>query len=350
MLSAGLAKYWPLVEQHGRHGYAIKVYDSPEERRANWEPPSLLTTGLLFNKQRILPKRIRLAIPKPKSVSKERDDIVVQYDKGDHDQFYRDQEERRLKEIPWSRSRFGGLPEVSPDVEWPEESDDYYDFLGQIFLSELPDSPARARLPADGSLSFFVHRDPSCNDYDLQWTGRVVYQPESTQLVQVDCHPRKKEWRKRSQFFRENSVIAADHFNTAIAGAFRHSLEFVPYFYLPSTHDTIENCHEFWGQFGEWDSSDSMAMSRVDCKIGHEVGKECGEVDVRDLSRLIGHYYVYQHNLRIHHAVLQAMKQPVLLFQMMRWGPYSPEFYFFIEKDELNSLEFSNVKVLIDHN
>lgn len=51
-------------------------------------------------------------------------------------------------------SRWGGAPSLSEGVELPEEQR----FLCQIALAELPESPIRSQLPAEGYLYFFIHR------------------------------------------------------------------------------------------------------------------------------------------------------------------------------------------------
>lgn len=52
-----------------------------------------------------------------------------------------------------SWSRWGGLPSLAPEEYKTDER-----FLCQIALSELPEGPARERLPQDGYLFFFIHR------------------------------------------------------------------------------------------------------------------------------------------------------------------------------------------------
>ena len=60
----------------------------------------------------------------------------------------------RIYPLSWSaRSKFGGLPDVPEGFDWPVGSDDYFEFIAQFDLSELPDFRRRSDLPAVGMLA-----------------------------------------------------------------------------------------------------------------------------------------------------------------------------------------------------
>jgi uncharacterized protein YwqG len=50
-------------------------------------------------------------------------------------------------------SRLGGLPDLPPEIDYPQEDDAYLLFVGQINLAEVPPTPP---LPASGLLYFFI--------------------------------------------------------------------------------------------------------------------------------------------------------------------------------------------------
>ncbi|MEK5404575.1 YwqG family protein [Paenibacillus sp. FSL W8-0439] len=63
-------------------------------------------------------------------------------------------------------SRIAGYPDLPPSIEWPCNSDgEYYTFIAQINLSELPFSPFEG-LPHQGILYFFLGLDEPAYDID----------------------------------------------------------------------------------------------------------------------------------------------------------------------------------------
>jgi uncharacterized protein YwqG len=53
-------------------------------------------------------------------------------------------------------SKLGGLPDLPPNVTWPQFKDESLFFVGQLNLKELQPYTTEAMLPSDGLLSFFV--------------------------------------------------------------------------------------------------------------------------------------------------------------------------------------------------
>jgi uncharacterized protein (TIGR02996 family) len=58
-------------------------------------------------------------------------------------------------DLPLGCSKFGGHPDMPPDVDWPECEDRSLSFLAQFNLDELSASPASKDLPRSGLLSVF---------------------------------------------------------------------------------------------------------------------------------------------------------------------------------------------------
>lgn len=54
-------------------------------------------------------------------------------------------------------SKFGGVPDLPADFEWPQSKFGPYRFLGQFNLADIPKGPHG--LPSDGLLSFFYAHD-----------------------------------------------------------------------------------------------------------------------------------------------------------------------------------------------
>jgi uncharacterized protein YwqG len=89
------------------------------------------------------------------------------------------------------RSKFGGLPNLPDDIEWPRSLERHgarghitLPFMAQIDCSELP--PNDAGLPTSGMLFFFANIDGSLGDPADSWR-RVIYVPD----VAADTPPRQ---------------------------------------------------------------------------------------------------------------------------------------------------------------
>lgn len=64
------------------------------------------------------------------------------------------EDEADLSDLPLGASRFGGVPDLPPDLAWPEAEGRKIQFLAQIDFSELPRWEG-CPLPADGWLYYF---------------------------------------------------------------------------------------------------------------------------------------------------------------------------------------------------
>lgn len=337
MLASGLAEYWPLVEKHGRHGYAVQIFANPDEARENWHPPGAARAGLEYLKG--------IAPVEPITSRRERLDLVHTFGADEIDRAYREQFEASLLGIPSSRSRLGGLPDVSSGYQWPMRNGDYFDFLGQFYLDELPDGPARGCLPDAGVISFFVHHERREGRSSTEWIGEICVERDVDSLIRVAEHPRSEDWKERSAFYRSAS------FYEPIKTARQRSLRFHPCFYLPRENDTVCGKQPFWDALGNSKEPHYVKFERLAHRLGYQQAEACNAgVHMTELSRLLGHQYVYQTDQREAHPHIASMDHPVLLFQMMRWGPFSPEIYFFIEQDALMSSDFTDVRVVVDHN
>lgn len=66
--------------------------------------------------------------------------------------------------VPTGGSKMGGLPDLDPDIEWPEGEDGEAAFVAQWNLAELAVSPCCRKLPKKGLLSFFIDLAPFVED------------------------------------------------------------------------------------------------------------------------------------------------------------------------------------------
>ncbi|KKD60399.1 hypothetical protein RN22_11035 [Grimontia sp. AD028] len=95
-------------------------------------------------------------------------------------------------------SRFGGIPLVSKDFEWPTHAEGEYRFLGQINFSEIND--ASNTLPKSGLLSLFYAYD---QDGEIFWgdDGYVLgYFFPSTSELTLYNQPSKSSFSKKIIF------------------------------------------------------------------------------------------------------------------------------------------------------
>ena len=85
-------------------------------------------------------------------------------------------------------SKFGGLPDLPPQQQWPEFSETLLGFIGQINLAELNETQLAGRLPSKGLLSFFVFNsadsgEPAEGGAEGAW--KVIYSPDTSELKRV---------------------------------------------------------------------------------------------------------------------------------------------------------------------
>lgn len=82
-------------------------------------------------------------------------------------------------------SRIAGYPDLPPTIEWPCNSDgEYYTFIAQINLGELPFSPFEG-LPHQGILYFFLGLDEPAYDID----HKIFYYNGDSSVLQKTLPP-----------------------------------------------------------------------------------------------------------------------------------------------------------------
>jgi hypothetical protein len=93
-----------------------------------------------------------------------------------------------LDRLPIGASRFGGLPDLPPGIEWPRVEGKLLPFLAQVNLADLPASKESV-LPSDGWLYVFGRFD---NDHEDQPVAVLHHRGPATQLVRA-ARPAKSE-------------------------------------------------------------------------------------------------------------------------------------------------------------
>lgn len=93
-------------------------------------------------------------------------------------------------EIPVGATKFGGKPDLSEGISWPEYEDKLHTFIGQFRLDDFRQTQAGTLLPGTGLLSFFVFDDPietgqpAAEGSPGGW--KVIYSPDGSQLRRLD--------------------------------------------------------------------------------------------------------------------------------------------------------------------
>lgn len=91
------------------------------------------------------------------------------------------------KTLKVGASKFGGRPDLPPDLDWPTHDGDGVSFhglafLGQFNLAELRASPVARELPATGVLSAFCLYRGDGDDWFPDGTWRLFYFPDVSKL------------------------------------------------------------------------------------------------------------------------------------------------------------------------
>lgn len=79
--------------------------------------------------------------------------------------------------VDTGRSKMGGLPDLDPDIEWPEGEEGEAAFVAQWNLAELAVSPCCTKLPKKGLLSFFIDLAPFVEDSG-EGDSTVLFTPD----------------------------------------------------------------------------------------------------------------------------------------------------------------------------
>ncbi len=105
------------------------------------------------------------------------------------------QMEQALAALPLGASRFGGVPDLPPGVEWPARDGVPMEFIAQIRLADLAGLDPDRRLPPSGHLIFFYNSQWGVFDMDPEArTCAVVFHDGSDDAL-VRATPPQVEWK-----------------------------------------------------------------------------------------------------------------------------------------------------------
>jgi uncharacterized protein (TIGR02996 family) len=96
------------------------------------------------------------------------------------------------KSLPTGVSKFGGLPDLPPDTEWPESESGPAAFIAQWNLEELAVSPMAMPLPRTGLLSIFIDLVPYIED-NGDGIAKVIYTPSLDELEEREPDEERHE-------------------------------------------------------------------------------------------------------------------------------------------------------------
>jgi uncharacterized protein YwqG len=85
-------------------------------------------------------------------------------------------------------SRYGGDPDLPPFIDWPQSDGDFYGFLMQVNLADIPDIENNP-LPSSGLLYFFILDDEDSTSVKAKV---LLYQGDMSQLRRVEHPPYEK--------------------------------------------------------------------------------------------------------------------------------------------------------------
>jgi uncharacterized protein YwqG len=117
-----------------------------------------------------------------------------------------------IKSTSRSRSHLGGLPNLPPNVAWPEWNGRRLDFLARISISELQQAHLVDWLPASGSLLFFYDLENQPWGYDPKDRGcaHVIHLPDLADpppQLDRDCEGTPSALPHRDVLFRKVLVL-----------------------------------------------------------------------------------------------------------------------------------------------
>ncbi|MDW7691906.1 DUF1963 domain-containing protein [Flammeovirgaceae bacterium SG7u.111] len=98
--------------------------------------------------------------------------------------------EPRKENIQIGDSKIGGFPHLPRDYEYPQEVDYYYEFVGQLKLSDLYDNEI-SYLPNTGMLYFFIDDDFNVGNVN----AKVIYLDIEPRNLQIKKPPENKKSR-----------------------------------------------------------------------------------------------------------------------------------------------------------
>jgi uncharacterized protein YwqG len=228
--------------------------------------------------------------------------------------------DRALGELKLGASRFGGVPDLPPGVDWPDRDGVPMEFIAQIRLADVAGLDPQHRLPPTGSLAFFYNSQWGCSDMEKEARCCAVIFHDGPDDQLVRATPPQVEW--KSEFSPVTQVAPMIH---GLAG-----LRFESTLSLPSDASPWiqEPLRDFWYKLryeGGWEDPEE-APYHANFLLGY--------VDHQD--------YVDAHvNGTDDQLLLQVDSEDAAELQ---FGDCD-KLFFMLSKRELAARDFSNVRI-----
>jgi len=229
--------------------------------------------------------------------------------------------EAALADLPLGASRFGGLPDLPPGVEWPSRDDVPMEFVAQLRLADAAPHDPLGRLPARGSLLFFYNSQWLTFDQDSDHACCAVIFHDGDDAVLVRTPPPRVDY--QGEYDPEPRLAPYIH------GLAR--LTFAPFVMTPggvSPFVTGTPLEPIWQDFHAYHGGAMSPSPNFQCN--HLLGY----VDGQD--------YVDAHAHGTDDQLLfQIDSDDAATFQ---WGDCD-RLYFMLRKDELAARDFAKVRL-----
>lgn len=258
-------------------------------------------------------------------------------------------------DLPVGSSKIGGSPDLPSDFEWPEWHGEPLGFIAQINLNDLVQFEFIEDLPDKGILYFFYDLAEEVWGFDPDNRGSAIVKfiGNSKDLIRIESLPKI-----------ENEIFQIYPFKTGII-TFKYAISFPSW----RTFD-LQNIIDNRSDRSEWFDLIDRLQENINLlgKNNHK-NKNLEEFNYAD-NKMFGHSDNIQGDMKFecqfasngiyigdqsfkddpqYSELLPGMKNWELLLQVdsneglgMTWGDIG-RIYFWIEKDKLKQLDFSNV-------
>ena len=100
-----------------------------------------------------------------------------------------------MQQLALGASRFGGLPDLPPNVEWPRRDGVPMEFVAQIRLEDIAPHDSENALPHAGTLLFFYNSQWTTYDQDEDFDACRVIHFEGPDSALLRADPPTIQWR-----------------------------------------------------------------------------------------------------------------------------------------------------------
>ncbi|MBL0219824.1 MAG: DUF1963 domain-containing protein [Myxococcales bacterium] len=231
--------------------------------------------------------------------------------------------EAALASLPLGASRFGGVPDLPPGVEWPSRDDVPMEFVAQLRLADAAKLDPLGRLPVTGHLWFFYNSQWLTFDQDQDHRCCAVLYHDVADDQLVRQIPPRVDY--QGEYDSEPRLAPYVH---GLATLGFHAGDTVPGGVSPWITGTP--LEEFWQDFTAYHGS----KIAIEGDVNYQSNRLLGYVDGQDYVE--AHLHGTEDQL-----LLQVDSEDAADFQ---WGDCD-RLYFFVSKGELTARDFSKARL-----